>query len=286
MGANLLFVPGNNPSMVQNADILGADTVIFDLEDAVARDQKDAARKLLQKALQSMAYEGCETSVRINAMDTPFWKEDLLAMAEARVQGLVIPKAERAEDLKKISDILDEVPGAEGIFLIPLVESALGVENVYEIAKSTKRIRGIFFGAEDYTADIGTSRTKEGAEILWARGRVVNGAAAAGVESIDTPFTDLEDMEGLRADTLFAKGLGFDGKASISPRHCGIIKEIFRPKEEEVAHARRVIEAVKAAEEAGKGVVSMDGKMIDKPIVLRALRVLSAAGIKEDFCYE
>lgn len=286
MGSTLLFVPGNNPAMVQNAGILGADTIIFDLEDAVSREQKDAARRLLTRALTALDYGDCETSVRINAMDTPFWEQDLMAVAKAGVDGIVVPKAERAEDLKRIAGILDEIEGAEGVFLIALVESALGVENVYEIATATPRLRGVFFGAEDYTADIGAARTKESAEILWARGRIVNGAAAAGVEAIDTPYTDVEDLEGLKADTRFAKGLGFDGKASISPRHCAHIREIFMPGEAEVRQALRVIEAVKAAEAAGKGVVSLDGKMIDKPIVLRALKVLKSAGIKEAFQYD
>ncbi len=286
MGTNLLFIPGNNPSMIQNAGILGADTVIFDLEDAVAGDQKDAARMLIKNALESMEYEGCETSVRINAMDTPHWESDIRTVAKAGIDGLVIPKAERGEDIKAISEILDSIPEAEGIYLIPLVESALGVENVYEIAASSKRIRGIFFGAEDYTADIGAVRTKGGEEIFWARGRIVNGAVAAGVEAIDTPFTDVEDIEGLRKDTFFAKALGFDGKASISPRHCGFIREIFYPQDEEIRYAIRVMDTVKEAEKSGKGVASMDGKMIDKPIVLRAMKVLRAAGIKEDFRYE
>jgi len=286
MGTNLLFVPGNNPAMVQNAGILGADIVIFDLEDAVAGDQKDAARSLLKNALESMEYEGCETSVRINAMDTLHWEADLRTVAAAGIDGLVIPKAEHSDDINTISGILDSIPEANEIFLIPLVESALGVENVYQIAASSKRIRGIFFGAEDYTADIGTVRTKGSEEIFWARGRIVNGAAAAGVEAIDTPFTDVEDIEGLKKDTLFAKALGFDGKASISPRHCGFIREIFYPEDEEILYASRVMDTVKEAEKAGKGVASMDGKMIDKPIVLRALKVLRAAGIKEDFKYE
>jgi citrate lyase subunit beta/citryl-CoA lyase len=219
-------------------------------------------------------------------MDTSYWEEDLRTIAVAGIDGLVIPKAEHGYDIKNVSDILDSIPEARDIFLIPLVESALGVENVYEIAASSARIRGIFFGAEDYTADIGAVRTKEGAEILWARGRIVNGAVAAGVEAIDTPFTDVEDLEGLKKDTLFAKALGFDGKASISPRHCGFIKEIFCPNDEEIRYASRVIDTVKEAGKAGKGVASMDGKMIDKPIVLRALKVLRAAGIKEDFRYE
>ncbi len=286
MGTNLLFVPGNNPAMVQNAGILGADTVIFDLEDAVSGEQKDAARKLLKMALESITYEGCETSVRINAMDTPYWEMDLKIVAEAGIDGLIIPKAEHGKDIERISDILDTIPGADGVFLIPLVESALGVENVYGIASSSKRVRGVFFGAEDYTADIGAVRTKGGEEILWARGRIVNGAAAAGVEAIDTPFTDVEDIEGLKKDTLFAKALGFDGKASVSPRHCGLIREIFYPGDEEIRYAIRVIDTVKEAEKTGKGVASMDGRMIDKPIVLRALKVLRAAGIKEDFRYE
>ena len=286
MRTTMLFVPGNNPAMVQNAGILGADTIIFDLEDAVAQDEKDAARCLLNNALGSNDYGNCEKTVRINSLDTPYWKEDVEILAGSGIDGLVVPKSENPEDIEKIEELLNKVSPDNDIYIIPLIETALGVENVFEILKSSDKVAAVFFGAEDYTANTGAKRTKEGNEIFYARNKIVNAASACMVEAIDTPFTDVNDMVGLEKDTIFAKSLGFSGKASISPNHCSTIKRVFYPDEKEIAYAKRVIEVVKKAAKEGKGVVSLDGKMIDKPIVMRANKILKSAGIEGGYSYE
>ncbi len=286
MRTTMLFVPGNNPAMVQNAGILGANTIIFDLEDAVAQDEKDSARQLLKNAFRQINYINCEKTVRINSLDTPFWEEDLIALATSTVDGLVIPKAEKAEDIETVVSVLQKIAPQNNIYLIPLIETALGVENVFEIIKASSKIKAVFFGAEDYTANTGAKRTKEGKEIFYARNKIVNAAAACMVEAIDTPFTDVNDIEGLEKDILLAKDLGFSGKASISPSHCSIIQNLFYPDEKEIQYAKSVLEVVKSATEEGKGVISLNGKMIDKPIVMRALKVLKSAGMESDFTYE
>lgn len=270
----LLFVPGNNPAMVQNAGILGADTLIFDLEDAVAQTEKDSGRQLVKHALSQLRYPGCELTVRINSLDTDYWRDDIKLLSEVNLDGLVVPKVESAEQIEEVVAYLETVCPENPLYLIPLIETAKGVEEVYEILKASRRIVGVFFGAEDYTANIGSKRTKEGNEILYARNRIVNAAAACMVEAIDTPFTDVDDFEGLSEDVQLARSLGYTGKASISPRHCQTIKEGFAPTEEEILYAKRVIETVREAEARGIGVFSLDGKMIDKPIVMRAERVL------------
>lgn len=286
MRTTMLFVPGNNPAMVQNAGILGANTIIFDLEDAVAQDEKDSARQLLENAFKKIDYINCEKTVRINSLDTPFWEEDLIVLASSGVDGFVIPKSEKAKDIEAVVSVMEKIAPKNNIYLIPLIETALGVENVFEIIEASSKVKAVFFGAEDYTANTGAKRTKEGKEIFYARSRIVNAAAACMVEAIDTPFTDVNDLEGLEKDILFAKDLGFSGKASISPGHCSIIQNLFYPDEKEIQYAKSVLEVVKSAAEEGKGVISLNGKMIDKPIVMRALKVLKSAGMESDFTYE
>ncbi len=281
MRTTMIFVPGNNPAMVQNAGILGADALIFDLEDAVSPDEKDAARILVRNALKSVDYGSCEKAVRINSVDYPKWKEDVAEIAKGSPDSIVLPKAQRTETVKMVQKALEEAEdGQKTIGIIPLIETAEGVERVFDILCCSPRIKAVIFGAEDYTADIGARRTKEGSEIMYARCRILNAAVAAGVEAIDTPFTDVNDMEGLREDAMLARDLGFKGKALISPRHCSVVREIFAPAGEEIEYALRVIKAIEEAEKQGKGVVSLDGKMIDAPIVVRARKILELAGLE------
>jgi len=249
MRATMLFVPGNNPAMVQNAGILGANSIIFDLEDAVSSEEKDAARILVRNALMNVDYGDCEKTVRINSIDHPGWKEDIREIIKGDLDCIVLPKAEKVETIRMVGKALEETEGPGGdIGIIPLIETAEGVERVFDILCFSSRIKAVIFGAEDYTADIGAKRTKEGTEILYARCRIVNAAAAAGVEAIDTPFTDVDDIEGLKEDVLLAKNLGFKGKALISPRHCSTVKEIFIPTSQEIEYAIKVIRAIEEAE--------------------------------------
>lgn len=278
----MLFVPGNSPGMLLNADVYQADAVILDLEDAVAPNQKDAARVLVRRALKDLPYAGVEIIVRINPLGSGFTEEDIAAMVPLRPSLLMPTKVASAEDIHQISAMVSKVEETSGlpagsVGLVPLLETAAGIENAYAVAVADPRVKAIFLGAEDLSSDLQAVRSKEGAEILYARGRVVVAARAANVDCYDTPFTDVNDEEGLRQDAEFARSLGFTGKAAISPRHVQAINEAFSPSEGEILYAREVMEVIAEGERLGKGAVSLRGKMIDKPIVDRARRVLEAA---------
>ena len=281
MRRSMLFFPGNSANMLLNADFLGSDSVILDLEDAVAQTEKDSARILVRNAIRSLDFTK-EVIVRINPIDSPYWEKDLDAIVPVKPDMIMPTKVSSADDVKTISDAIAKEEKTSGmevgtIKLIPLIETALGVEKSFEIAMADSRVAAIFLGGEDLTADLQCKRTKEGTEILYARSRMVMAARAAGIDVYDTPWTDVEDYEGLIADAKFAKSLGFSGKSSISPRHVRFINEIFSPTEEEIRYARDVFEAIEKGKAEGKGVVSLRGKMIDAPIVARARQVLAAA---------
>ena len=279
MRRTMLFLPGNTPNMLINGDTLGADTIIFDLEDAVSPDEKDAARILVRNALRYQSYPGCETVVRINPTDTAFWKEDLRAVIPLKPDVIMPTKVNGGAMIREVSACMAEVERAAGIEegtvkILPLIETAMGVEKAFEIATADARVIGLFLGGEDFTADLHCKRTKEGNEIFYARTRLVCAARACGIEAYDTPFTDVEDMEGLEKDTEFAKSLGFAGKAVISPRHVDIVNAVFSPPEAEIDYAHDVMDAIEEGKRQGKGVISLRGKMIDAPIVKRASQVL------------
>jgi citrate lyase subunit beta/citryl-CoA lyase len=280
---SMLFLPGNNPNMLLNGDVLGADGVILDLEDAVAPDDKDAARILVRNALTSLDYSRVEVIVRINAIDhTGFWEQDLEEIIPLRPDRIMPTKVQDADYVKTVAQKIDEIERRHGlpegeVKLIPLIETALGLENAFSIAAAHPRVTAIFLGAEDLTADLRSARTKESGEIAYARGRMVAAARAAGVDVYDTPFTDVNDDEGLIADARTAKALGFSGKAAISPRHVGGINQVFSPSEDEIHYAHEVLQAIEEAKAQGKGAISLYGKMIDAPIVQRARQVLDMA---------
>ena len=257
MRRTMLFLPGNNPNMIMNGGLLGSDSIIFDLEDAVAPDQKDAARELVKSALQTLNFGKCEIIVRINALDTPYWEDDLEEMLPLKPDVIMPTKVSGAEYMAKLVAKMDEVEKKNGIpvgstKIIPLLETTLGIENAYAIGTSTKRMAALYLGAEDLTADLRCQRTKEGKEIAYARGRLVCAARAAGIEAYDTPFTDVEDLEGLEKDARLAKGLGYTGKAVISPRHVSCVNKVFSPSAKEIAYAQEVFEAIRYAKEQGK----------------------------------
>ncbi|MHC1760970.1 MAG: CoA ester lyase [Negativicutes bacterium] len=275
---SLLFVPGNNPAMVQNAAVFGSDAVILDLEDAVAPLEKDAARFLVVEALQTVDYGKCAKVVRINPLEYN-GGADIAAVVRAAPDALLVPKVQSAADIQAVVAQVAayEQPGQPEVKIIALIETPRGLAEAYSIASADKRVIALALGAEDYTAALGAKRTKEGMEILGARTTLLNAAAAAGIPAIDTPFTDINDEEGLRKDLAFAKQLGFKGKLSIHPRQVEIIHEELSPSQEEIRWAQRVVAVIHQAEQDGLGAVSLDGKMIDAPIVLRARQVLSVA---------
>ena len=281
MRRSMLFFPGNSANMLLNADFLGADSMILDLEDAVAPTEKDSARMLVRNGIRDVGFTHA-VIVRINPIDSPYWQKDLAYIVPVKPDMIMPTKVSGAEDVKIISAAIaaeEEKAGIEKgtVKLIPLIETALGVEKAFEIASSDPRVTAIFLGAEDLTADLQCKRTKEGKEIFYARSRMVMAARAAGIDVYDTPWTDVEDYDGLIEDAAFAKSLGFSGKSSISPRHVRFINEIFSPTDEEIQYAKDVFATIEKAKAEGKGVVSLRGKMIDAPIVSRAEQVLKAA---------
>ncbi len=281
MRRSLLFLPGNNPNMLINAGCLGADAIIFDLEDAVSPTEKDAARILVRNAMKYMEFL-CERVVRINSIDTPDWRADIDAVLPECPDLILLPKTSTPADVLALDAYMSELETNLGIEcgsvgILALIETALGVENAFLIAGACKRVKGLFLGAEDLTADLQCKRTREGKEIEYSRMRLVVAARAAGVEVYDTPFTDVNDDEGIVADALFAKSLGFSGKASISPRHINAINNAFSPTVAEVRYAYEVIDAIRRAKAEGKGAISLRGKMIDAPIVARAERTIAMA---------
>jgi len=282
MRRSMLFLPGNTPNTLSNGNCLGSDAVIFDLEDAVSPAEKDAARILVRNTLRYMDFRGCETIIRINSTDTPYWKQDLDTVMPQKPQLILLPKTGSPRDILEADAYMSGIEDKLGlerntVGLMALIETALGVENAFAIATASSRVKALFLGAEDLTADLRCRRTKEGREIEYARTRLVAAARAAGVEVYDTPFTDVNDDEGIWTDTQLAKALGFTGKASISPRHVDVINQVFSPTEQEIDYAYEVMDAIALAKQQGRGVIALRGKMIDAPIVARAQQTIAAA---------
>lgn len=270
----MLFIPGNSPGMLQDAGILGSDSIILDLEDAVSLTEKDSARILVREAIKTIDYSQVEVVVRVNPLDTEFGALDVDVIARVKPDALLIPKADEEEIIlvDKLLDKIEKEEAFEGgsVKVIALIETALGLENVYKVIKASQRIVGVLLGGEDLTADLGIKRTKEGEEIFYARNKVATACRALKVDSIDTPFTDTNDDEGLVKDTAKAKSLGLTGKSAINPRQIDVIHSVFAPTEMELKHALRILAAMEEAKKEGKGVFSLDGKMIDAPIFNRA----------------
>ena len=282
MRRSMLFLPGNTPNIIVNGDALGADNVILDLEDAVSPDQKDAARILVRNAIKAIGFDNVELTVRINSLDTPYWKDDLEEVVPLSPDLIMPTKVNSAADVLTLDAAIAGIEKKCGldagtVKLIPLIETAQGLENAASIASACPRVAAIFLGAEDLTADLRCPRTKEGTEIFYARSRMVSAARAAGVDVYDTPFTDVNDDEGIVKDAQFARSMGFTGKACISPRHVRAVNEAFSPTQKEIDYAYEVLEAIRQAKEQGRGAISLHGKMIDKPIVLRAEQTIAMA---------
>lgn len=278
----MLFVPGNNPCMMRDAHIYGSDALMFDLEDSVSLREKDAARLLVYNALKTIHYGTCELVVRVNPLSTPFGRQDIEAMVRAGAHVIRLPKTETAQDICDTEEEIARVERAAGIpegrtGMMAAIEGALGVVNAYQIATASKRLIGIALGAEDYCANLKTNRSPEGAELFLARSTIVVAARAAGIDAIDTVYSDVNNEEQLIAETQMIKQLGFDGKSIINPRQIKPIHRVFTPTKKEIEHALKVKAALREAEARGSGVVSLNGRMIDRPILLRAERCLEMA---------
>ena len=279
---SLLYVPGNMPSMLQNIPLFQCDAVLIDLEDAVPYSEKDAARILVRRFLEGYKDRNKEILVRINGLDTKWALDDLKTVLPAVPDGIRLPKADSPEIVERLDTLLTEYEEELGLPLghfkiLPSIETAEGVINAVATARSSPRLIGLAFGAEDYTATMEINRTKEGEELFNARMNVLWGAKSAGIQAIDSIFADVNDMEALRRETELVKRLGFTGKCMVNPRQIDVIHEVFAPKQEEVDYALEVMDAIKRAREMGTGVISLKGKMIDRPIVVRAARVINTA---------
>ena len=279
----MMYVPGNNPGMLVDSGIYGADSIMFDLEDSVAMTEKDAARNLVYQTLKHFKVEGLETVVRINGLDGPHGQKDIEAVVRGGVDVIRLPKTETAQDILDVESIVERIEKEIGIEvgtvkLMAAVESPLGVLNAYAIATSSKRMIGIAIGAEDYVTSMKTTRSANGIELISARSQLVMAARAAGIAALDTVYSDLSNMEGFKDEVNLIKQLGFDGKSVINPRQIEVVHQIYKPTEKEIEEAVEVMRAIEEAKEKGSGVIALNGKMIDKPIVERAERVLVMAG--------
>lgn len=278
----LLFVPGNRQNMIEKAQALPADVLVLDLEDSVPAAEKANARALVRDSIAGLALKGQRVFVRINSLASGYAPQDLEAVISDGIDGISQPKPSSGDEIRRVEAIIERLERDRGmrqghVKLIPWVETAKGVLNAFEIASASPRVVGIAFGAEDFTLDTGMERTKEGSELHHPRVMVVIAARAADVIAIDTPYNDFRDEEGLIREARLARSLGFEGKFLIHPSQIDPVNQIFRPSAEEVAHARRVVEAFEAAEVQGFASTSLEGKMIDIPQANRARKLLMIA---------
>lgn len=277
----MMFVPGANAAMLRDAPLYGADSIMFDLEDAVSLKEKDSARVLVHFALKTFDFSQVETVVRINSLDTD-GAADVEAMVLAGVDVIRLPKTETAQDIVDVDEVITNVEAANGIpvgttKMMAAIESAEGVLNAREIAKASTRLIGIALGAEDYVTNMKTKRYPDGQELFFARSMILHAARAAGIAAIDTVYSDVDNAEGFKNEVSLIKQLGFDGKSVINPRQIPLVNAIYTPTEAELQNAKEVIWGIREAEAKGSGVISVNGKMVDKPIVERAERVIAIA---------
>ncbi|HDR1007618.1 TPA: citrate (pro-3S)-lyase subunit beta [Pasteurella multocida] len=286
---SMLFVPGSNAAMLSNSFIYQPDAIMFDLEDAVALKEKDSARLLVAHALQHPLYQEMETIVRINPLESEFGLLDLNAVVRAGVDIVRMPKTERAEDVIALDQTITEIEQACGrevgsTKILAAIESALGITQANHIATASSRLIGIALGAEDYVRSLKTERSADGIELLFARCSILQAARATGIQAFDTVYSNVDDEAGFLQEAGLIKQLGFDGKSLINPRQIELLHHLFSPTQKEVDHANKIIAAAQVAEQQGLGVVSLNGKMIDTPIIERAKLVLQRAqsGIREE----
>lgn len=279
---SLLFVPGNREDMLDKARTLLVDALVPDLEDSVPLPEKERAREIVGRVVKTLAQRGQAVIPRINALDTGLASDDLAAVVSADVYGVSPTKVTSAWEIQEISSLIEPLERKLGlpvghIRLIPWLEGAKAIIHAYEIASASPRIIGVAFGAEDFTADMGIQRSVEGDEVAFPRAIIAVAARAAGVLAFDTPNVDFRDMEGMKRDAQVALRLGYKGKFAIHPSQLEAINTMFSPVPEDVEYARRVVEAFEEAETRGSAATSLDGKMIDIPIVKRARDLLALA---------
>lgn len=282
----VMYAAGNNPGLLQNAAIYGADSVIFDVEDSVSVSEKDSARELVYHALKNLKFS-CEIGVRINHISTPWGYDDLEYLLPAKPDYIRLPKGETGDEIRDIDNIITKAETKYGfdpgsIKIMVSIENPKGLRNAYEIASASPRMIAIAIGGEDFATSLKTDKTKGniytgGRELFVARSMIVFAAREAGIQAIDSVFSDLRDEETLRSEVQLVKELGFDGKSCVNPRQIDIIHQVFTPSDKEIDYAQQVLEVFKEAVAKNSGVIALNGKMIDMPMVIRAERVLAAA---------
>ncbi|MFV0424411.1 MAG: HpcH/HpaI aldolase/citrate lyase family protein [Bacilli bacterium] len=278
----MLFCPAINPKLYIGGPMYKSDCIIFDLEDAIRYDQKVEARDLLCEAFKALDFSGVEVFVRINPLYTEFGRSDVLALVEAGITRFRLPMCENIENVLELDKLLSECEEkfnvASGSCLIQCsIETPLGVENALSLATASSRVTSISFGAEDYTRLLGVDRTKTGEELFYARSRVCNAASIAGVDAIDTVWADFNDLEGFKKEVSLAKQLGFAGKSCIHPLQIDIVHDTFTPSFEEVEKSLIILEEVKKSGIEKGGVIQIDGKMIDIPVIEKAKKIVNLA---------
>lgn len=289
---SMLFIPGNNPGVIKDVHIYRPDSIMFDLEDAIAVTEKDSARFLVYNMLQKMrpVYKSLniETVVRINALDTEYGIEDLEFIVRAQPDIIRIPKTDTPKDVLDVEAHVERIEKEAGIpvgttKLMVAIESPLGALNAYQIATSSKRLVGMAIGGEDYVTNLKTNRSPEGVELFTGRGLIVMAARAAGIDALDSVYSDVNNDEGFIKEATMIKQMGFSGKSLIHPRQIELLHKVYTPSDVDIKKAKKIVDATREALEQNKGVFTVDGKMVDKPIIERAehvLRLAKAAGVR------
>lgn len=289
---SMLFIPGNNPGVIKDVHIYRPDSIMFDLEDAIAVTEKDSARFLVYNMLQKMKpiYKSLniETVVRINALDTEYGVEDLEFIVRAQPDIIRIPKTDSPKDVLDVEAHVERIEKEAGIpvgttKLMVAIESPLGALNAYQIATSSKRLVGMAIGGEDYVTNLKTNRSPDGVELFTGRGLIVMAARAAGIDALDSVYSDVNNDEGFIKEATMIKQMGFSGKSLIHPRQIELLHKVYTPSDVDIKKAKKIVDATREALEQNKGVFTVDGKMVDKPIIERAehvLKLAKAAGVR------
>lgn len=285
----MMFMNAQKPGLIKDAYIYGCDSIMLDLEDAVAENQKDSARFSLYHALTTIDYGDTEVIVRINGLDTPHWQEDIRVCVAGGADGIRISKCESADDVKTVEKAVEAAETEFGVekgrtLLMAALESPKGILNAYEICCASERMFGVAISGGDFRKCMQTTPQRDGVDMLYARGQMLLAARAAGIQCFDTVFTNLDDQEGFEAEVLQNKAMGFDGKSLINPKQIRFVHETFAPTEKEILQAEKIVRAVRENADKGLGVFTVDGKMIDiafLPGAERTLRMAKACGLYE-----
>lgn len=277
----MMFMPGNKPKMLNNGASYGANCLILDLEDAIAVTQKDAARNLVAFALRELDFP-CEVAIRPNHMSTPYGLDDLKVVLPAKPDIIRLPKVESAEEIEIVSDMIDKVEAQEGftpgsIKLMAAIETVKGMRQAFQIATASPKMVALAIGGEDYITDLQTQRSESGIELFYARSQLIAAAREAGIQAIDTVYSNVKNLEGFKEEVTRIRDMGFDGKSVVHPSQIEIVNEIFTPTDDQIRHAIKVVAASEEAAARGIGVITVNGKMIDGPLITRAERVIAQA---------